>query len=124
MSSELGVQGSRAGALPSSTMTIRGRGGVPEALTPVTFSQDCVTCYVAKLITNRSGTFPVPKQREQLTPGAYAFEELTINVSFGLIDLTETDVVLIKPTWVLTTEDPSPRTLKLCHTVRSTGTGL
>lgn len=47
MSSELGVQGSRAGALPSSTMTIRGRGGVPEALTPVTFSLDCVTCYVA-----------------------------------------------------------------------------
>lgn len=47
MSSELGVQWSRAGALPSSTMTMWGRGGGPEALTPVTFSLDCVTCHVA-----------------------------------------------------------------------------
>lgn len=60
----------------------------------------------------------------KLTPGANAFEELTSNVSFGLTDLTETDVVLIKPTWALTSEAPSPRALKLCPTVRSTGTGL
>ena len=38
MSLELGVQGSWAGALPSSTMPIWGRGGAPEALTRVTFS--------------------------------------------------------------------------------------